>query len=505
MNDDGFPSGSKPKKIGGLSWVWIVSLALLIGVFAFASVPGVTAQGRDAESQTENAQRSRRYMAVIQQVFEIIQRSHVDEVDPEALFEGAMTGMFDSLDDPYSAFLPVSEMRGMNDTTQGTFGGVGLYISQQTGKEHPYVEVASPIEETPGSRAGISAGDLIISIDGEPTDRMNMEEVLSKLRGRPGTDVTLVIRRGERLEFPKTLRREIIEVPTTRHAMIGNDIGYVRLLSFTPRTAARTEEAIAYFKENGYRAMILDLRNNYGGLLNSAIDISSFFLDDGLVVSTRSRIASENRVFNTTRPRLVDPDIPVIVLTNRGSASASEIVAGALKDRHRALLVGETTYGKGSVQQVFPLGEAGFRLTTARYYTPSDISIDGVGIIPDRHVPTPDFSDANVQELNRLLNDQTVAEFVSGNPGANQTQVDAFARRTATEYGLELALIRRLIRNEQHRTTTTPVFDLEFDNQLQDAVNILRNGEFQGLMRAAKTIRALQEELWDSGEEDAAA
>jgi len=502
MNDMDFPAEDKPKKRKmPLSWVWIASLALLSAVFAFASVPGVLAQVRDsgqvAAGQAETgAQSNRRYAAILQQVFDFIQRNHVEEVDSRVIFEGAMTGIFEALGDPYSAFLPESEMRGMNDTTQGTFGGVGLFISQSSrrGEKHPYVEVASPIEGTPGWRAGINPGDLIVAIDGESTGNLTMEEVLNRLRGAPNTDVVLLIRRGERLEFPVTLTRAIIEVPTARHAMIG-DIGYLSLLSFTPMTANRAAEALAYFKANNYRGVILDLRNNYGGLLNAAIDVSSLFLDGGTVVSTRSRIPTENQTFNTRRAPIVAQDIPVIVLINRGSASASEIVAGALKDRRRAILVGETSFGKGSVQQVYPLGSVGFRLTTARYFTPGNAYIDGIGIPPDVSVRFPDFANADVDSLNKLINDNRIPDFVAANQDPTAAQIDAFSRTLQREYGLDAALITRLIRNERNRTTIAPVYDLEYDVQLQEAVNILRGGRFRALLDSARTIQALQDDM----------
>jgi len=502
MNDMDFPSEDKPKKRKiSLSLVWIVSLAVLSAVFAFASVPGVIAQVRDGNQitsgQAENTQTNRRYATILQQVFDFIQRNHVEEVDSRVIFEGAMTGIFEALGDPYSAFLPESEMRGMNDTTQGTFGGVGLFISQSTrrgGDRHPYVEVASPIEGTPGWRAGINPGDLIVEIDGETTSGLTMEEVLSRLRGPPNTDVGLLIRRGERLEFPVTLTRAIIEVPTARHAMIG-DIGYLSLLSFTPMTANRAAEALAYFRTNNYRGVILDLRNNYGGLLNAAIDVSSLFLDGGTVVSTRSRIPAENQTFATRRSAVVGQDIPVIVLINRGSASASEIVAGALKDRGRALLVGETSFGKGSVQQVYPLGNVGFRLTTARYFTPGNAYIDGIGIPPDVPVSFPDFANADVDRLNRLINDNRIPDFVAGNNDPTPAQIDAFSRAIGAEYGLDVALIVRLVRNERNRTTIAPVYDLEYDVQLQEAVNIIRGGNFRALLNSARSIQVLQEEM----------
>ncbi|MDR2144229.1 MAG: S41 family peptidase, partial [Treponema sp.] len=360
---------------------WIISGLLMSLVFITASIPQAEAQGsKDSAQGTGIESRSSRpYISIIQNVFDFIQRNYVDEVNPETLFEGTMSGMFNSLGDPHSAFLPAREMEDLSDTTQGSFGGVGLYISKPLEAKPdgtpPYVEVASPIEDTPGWRAGINPGDLIVEIDGEATDALSMDGVLARLRGVPGTDVRLLIRRGAGLEFPVILTRAIIEVPVIKYAMIG-DTGYIRIISFTPMTADRTKEALLDFNRQNCKNIIIDLRNNPGGLLEAAVSVCELFLDGGVVVSTKSRIENENRVYNVYGKPVVSRDMPLVVLINRGSASASEIVAGALKDRGRAYLIGEKSYGKGSVQKVFPMGNnTGFRLTTARYYTPSGVNI----------------------------------------------------------------------------------------------------------------------------------
>jgi carboxyl-terminal processing protease len=441
---------------------------------------------------------SGQYLSIIRNVFDFIQRHYVDEVKPELLFEGAMTGMFNSLDDPYSSFLPESEMKDLTDTTQGSFGGVGLYISGKGNTPRPdgkpnFLEVAAPIEDTPGWRAGINPGDFIISINGELTDILTSDEAVARLRGKPGTEVRLIIRRGERLEFPVTLVRANIEVPTVKHDMIGN-LGYLKLLTFTPYTIDRCKEAISMFQAVGYRGVILDLRNNYGGRLDSAVEVTNLFIEGGVVVSTKSRIAGENQVFYARAKSAVPSDIPVIVLINRGSASASEIVAGALKDRGRAFLVGEKSYGKGSVQQVYPLDKVGFKITTARYYTPSDVNIDKIGIPPDREVLFPEFTEADAGKLNTIINSNRITEFVEKNPGAGTADIEAFARTLSREFDLDITLLRRLIRNEQNRTTIAPVYDLEYDVQLQEAVKILQEGSFRSLMQTTKNLKTLQEE-----------
>jgi carboxyl-terminal processing protease len=473
-----------------ITWVWIVSTAILCTLFSLVLIPGAAAQG-NPDARTQN------YFNTIQNVFEFILRNYVEEVDAKVLFEGVMSGMFDALEDPYSTFMTESDMQGLSDTTQGSFGGVGLNITKSVGArpdgKPSWVEVVSPIEDTPGWRAGINPGDFITEIDGEATAPLSMDEVLSRLRGTPGESVRLLIRRGERMEFPLTITRAVIEVPTVKYAMIG-DTGYLKLITFTPWTAERARDAISEFRANNYKSLILDLRNNYGGRLDSAIDIANLFLDGGLVVRTRSRIPSENRDFNARRSAVVPANIPIVVLINRGSASASEIVAGALKDRGRAYLVGENTFGKGSVQQVYPLSGAGFKITTARYFTPSDANIDKVGIPPDREIKFPQFTEEDADSMNKLINANRIPQFAEQNPQVTPAQIETFARSLEREFSLDLALLKRLIRNELNRTTIAPVYDLEYDIQLQEALNILRGGNYQNLMQNAKSIKVLQEE-----------
>jgi carboxyl-terminal processing protease len=275
--------------------------------------------------------------------------------------------------------------------------------------------------------------------------------------------------------------------------MIGN-IGYLRLISFSNLTAGRAQEAIADFKKQGYKALILDLRNNYGGLLSSAVRVSELFLKDGTVVSVKSRIPGQNSIYEAGDHPVVPEDMPLVVLINHGSASASEIVAGALKDRGRAYLVGEKSFGKGSVQQVYPLRKSGFKITTARYYTPSDVNIDKVGIPPDREVSFPKFSNEDAEQLNKLLSSHAIPDFVENNPHAAPQQVDDFARTLQAEHNLDFSLLRRLIRDEENRTVIAPVYDLEYDVQLQEAVKIIREGSYYQLIQNTKTLKDLQDE-----------
>jgi carboxyl-terminal processing protease len=333
-----------------------------------------------------------------------------------------------------------------------------------------------------------------MEIDGVSTIELTSDQCVEKLRGVPGTDVKLLIKRGK-LEFPVVLTRAIIEVPVIKHAMIDKDTGYIRIISFTPMTVERTREAILDFDRSGYKNLVIDLRNNPGGLLDAAVGVCSLLLDGGDVVSTKSRIASENHSYTATRKPVVPQDKPVVVLINKGSASASEIVAGALKDRGRAYLIGEKSYGKGSVQKVYQTGnDTGFRLTTARYYTPSGVNIDKIGIPPDREVLFPEFSTSDADKLSELIKANVIPQFVEDNPKATAAQIESFAKELSSKYGLDATLLRRLVRNEQNRTVIAPVFDLEYDVQLQEAVNIIRQGNFKQLMKTTKTLKTLQDE-----------
>ena len=480
-------------------FLWAAVTVFFCAAILAASVPRAVAQGQGqpAAGQTPDAE-SRRYLAYIQSVFDLVKNHFVDEIEAQKLYEGAMNGMMAALDDPYSVFLAEKDMADLNQNViQGNYGGVGLYIrvSETVEGEPSYIEIAAPIEDTPGWRAGLQPGDLIIDIAGESTDKLTMDEVLARLKGPVGESVQITVRRGKFLEFPVSLTRAVIEVPSVKQAMIG-DIGYLKLLTFSSMTADRAREAVDSFKRAGYKALILDLRNNYGGLLNSAIEVSDLFLDSGNVVSVKSRVPGRTRNYNAHSTALVPPDIPIVVLINRGSASASEIVAGALKDRGRAYLIGEKSYGKGSVQEVYPLGRAtGFKLTTARYYTPSDVNIDKVGIPPDREVLFPTLSAAESEKYGALIKSRVIPKYIADHPDAAKPEITAFSRQIQAEYGLSPLFVDGLIRDEINRTVITPVYDLDFDIQLQEAVKVLREENFPLLIRNTKTLKLLQDEV----------
>lgn len=435
-------------------------------------------------------------------VYNYLQQYYVEDVDEKTLYEGALRGMMESLQDPYTVYLDVQDMRGLTDTTSGNFYGVGLSISKMnksTPDKPAYVDVVSPIEDTPGFKAGIQAGDKIIEIDGNPTPEMSMEDVLSRLRGPKGTPVEVTILRGKTVTFKRTLIRDLIQVPVVNSAMIGN-IGYIKLIQFTPDTAPDMEKAIKSFEEKGgYKGLVIDLRGNPGGLLDSAVACADKFIDSGVVVSTKSRIATENKSFSASKNNtIVKKGIPIVVLINKGSASASEILSGALKDYHIAYLVGERTYGKGSVQQVVPLREPdktldGIKLTVARYYSPSDCNIDKIGIPPDREIKFTEYTDEQTKSFIQMTDDEVIVKYVDAHPNMTEDDIAKYAATLQKQYNLDLKLLRRLVRLEVNKTKKPLVYDLDYDVQLNEAIKIIKEENFSSLVRSTLTLKELQE------------
>ena len=489
----------KSEKKFALSRPFFTVLCPLIFALCIIYVPSGFAQAVQSSAAAKDA-RNRQYLELLNSVYTFALDNYVVEIDSRVLYEGALKGMMDAFGDPYTVYLDMPQMRELNDTTAGSFGGVGLHITkpiESTVEKPAYVEVVSPMEDTPGWKAGIQAGDLIISIDGTSTADISMNEVLKILRGEKGSTVNLVIRRGKTSEFPVSLVRALIEVPTVKYGMITDKkqkTGYLKIIEFTPKTAERVQNALDSFKEAGFTSLIIDLRNNPGGLITSAADVADKFIDKGVIVSTKSRLMFENSVYRASEKATVMPkDIPIIVLINRGSASASEIVAGALKDYHLAYLVGEKTYGKGSVQQVVPLPNSdGIKLTMARYYTPSDSNIDKVGIPPDTQVLFPALTEEEEKIFASLVTDGVISKYVEAHPHMSDNDIVLYAQRLADTYKLEERVLRRLVKMEVNRTKPADLYDLDYDVQLKAALKMFNNSDFGSLVKSAKTLKELQ-------------
>ena len=317
------------------------------------------------------------------EVLNKINNQYVDEVDQSAIMDSAINGVLQSLD-PYSAYMSPELYKNMTTETKGEFGGLGIEVGMEAG----VVKVISPIDNSPAYRKGVKAGDYIVKINNIQVQGKSLSEAVDLMRGPVGSDIEITVRRrGEKKALTFVITREIIEVASVRTEIKDKNIGYIRLTSFNENSSNQIKQEIKKFKKNEkIDHFILDLRNNPGGLLSQAIKISDFFLKNGEIVSTKSRRDSENRKWFAKPGDILDGKT-FIVLINYGSASASEIVAGSLKDHKRAILIGETSYGKGSVQSIIPLNNNGaIRLTVSKYYLPSGVSISDVGVVPDFEV-----------------------------------------------------------------------------------------------------------------------
>ena len=361
------------KKKINLKYILIIITVILLNIFNIA--------------YSKNIDKLYEKIDLLGEVLEKVQDEYVDEIDQAEVMDFAINGILQSLD-PYSAYMNPKIFEEMQTETSGEFGGLGIEVSMEGG----VVKVISPIDDTPASRVGVKAGDYIVKINGEQVQGKTLMEAVNLMRGPVGSPIEITIRRkGLKKAKIFTIIREIIEIKSVISKLIDNEIGYLRLRAFNENSSNQLKGEISKLEKNnklvGY---ILDLRNNPGGLLSQAVRISDFFLDDGEIVSTRGRKSRENRKFFAKKGDRIKGK-PLIVLINNGSASASEIVAGALQDQKRAVLLGEATYGKGSVQSIIPLRNKGaIRLTISKYYLPSGKSISEVGVTPDIRVEEDD-------------------------------------------------------------------------------------------------------------------
>jgi len=349
---------------------------------------GCSARGGTAATADAGSSDTQPNLALINDVMQKVEKSYVHPVDSDQLTTNALKGMLTRLD-PHSDYMDAQEYRELSADTEGRFGGLGIEITSQDGLP----KVIAPIDGTPAARAGIEPGDLITRIDGRPTDGMGLTQVVEILRGKPGSRVTITIARNGRAPFDVSITRNVIDIVSVKSSLEPDAIGYVRITTFTSRTQAQLTDAVARLKRQAgghLNGFVLDLRDDPGGLLNAAVDVGGDFLDGGTVVTTRGRESDDDHAYTAPAHGDVIAGAPMVVLVNGASASASEIVAGALQDRHRATVMGTPSFGKGSVQTIMPIGDGAVRLTTALYYTPAGRSIQDHGIDPDVVVGVPE-------------------------------------------------------------------------------------------------------------------
>ncbi len=375
------------------------SLVMTLILLAFASVAvGQENPDEAAQAGTESgqAQLTLDDLRNFTDVFSQIRRNYIEELDDRTLLNAAINGMMSELD-PHSSYLPADEYKQLDDTARGRYSGVGIDVGIQGQK----IIVRKVITSSPADKSGLNPGDIITAIDGKPVKGRILQDAIDEIQGEPGSSVTLTVLSGDQGNKKRKVKlvREYVDIPTMTFELLDQQYGYFKILFFHKNSATELEESLQSIKQDGIvlRGLIIDLRNNPGGVLQPAVEMADGFLNEGLIVSTRGRNAAMQLEFKA-KPGEWLPGVPLIVLVDRGSASASEVLAGALQDHGRTLIVGERTFGKGSVQSVLPLRNgAGIKLTTALYYTPSGRSIQAEGILPDLIVEQTESTDAHHQ------------------------------------------------------------------------------------------------------------
>ena len=411
-----------------------ISLAFVVAPVLAQETPAPAPASAPAQSAT--APLPLNELRTFVEVMERIRTAYVEPVDDATLLENAIRGMLDGLD-PHSAYLEPEAFRGLQDTTSGQFGGLGIEIGQEAG----FIKVISPIDDTPAARAGIEAGDLIVKIDDQPVKGISIMDAVEKMRGEPGTTVTLTVIRDDGRPFEVELERAVVKVASVRTEQLDSGYAYMRLTQFQVNTGDEVRRELEKLNADGkINGLVLDLRNNPGGVLQAAVEVADSFLDSGLIVYTQGRLSNSELRFSATSS---DPSqgVPMVVLINGGSASASEIVAGALQDHGRAVIMGTDTFGKGSVQTVLPLNnDRALKLTTALYYTPDGRSIQAQGIEPDIRVEQAKLTR---EEVERGFREADLAGHLSNETGVERPTVrgeDKPERPQDADYQLNQAL-----------------------------------------------------------------
>lgn len=442
------------------------------------------------------------YSALLQKVHNTLMENYVDDekLTEKNLYYGAIKGMLESVEDPFTLFMDEELTETLNTDISGKFGGLGIYIGLN---DDGWLSVISPIEDTPAEKIGMLPGDVIAEIEGESTEGMTTDQAVAILRGRPGSKVNITVyREGESEPIHFTITRAEIKIQSVKYKMlidtyatstntnsegeatdIQSDVGYIRVTTFGDDTPSDLKNAINELRHNGMKKLIIDLRNNPGGKLDKAIEIVDMFLDEGKIVYTRGRNPQMNQDYYASKRIEVSKDIPLAVLINGASASASEIFSGAIQDSRRGVLIGQTTFGKFSVQNVVPLDDKGsvsFKITTAHYYTPNGRSLHKKGIVPDVTVDSEKLSRSDFQAIRVLRDGEYIKEYIEKHPKGEE-DARAFANLLslleAKNINVREELLRRLVYNERRKDNYKEIVDMKYDTQLKYAIDMLTAAE----------------------------
>lgn len=449
--------------------IWMASLLALAGFFYL--VPPASSFKNQGESDY--------YERLLKTTLQYLDDYYVDSenTDLQKLYYGAIQGMFKATGDPYTVLLEPDVLKSLMESIQGEFEGIGAYVGIKDNR----VMVISPIEGTPAYRAGVKAGDVIMKIGDKDTENMKLEEAVSLLRGPANTRVLVEIYRKGMPDYLKiTIERKKIEVPSVRSSVLKDGTGYLKITNFAENTPEETRKALDDFKKKQVSRMVIDLRYDPGGSLDSVIEIADLFLEKGLIVYTVGKKPEDTKKFYSSNETYISPKLPMAVLINKGSASASEILAGALKDRKRAVILGEKSYGKGTVQNVFKLLDKdqmlGLKITIAKFYTPGGYVIEKNGIEPDIKVDMPKMTPEEEFAAQKLIESKEIQKFVARNPKEIPARELELFKKSLEEKGIKLKdlFIKKLIREEQAYGNGPEMVDLEYDTQLKKALEVLK-------------------------------
>ncbi len=455
-----------------------IIVSLFASVLFAGCVQAQPAPSYDNDNDEAPSRSTLEMLSLFGDVFDKIREEYVEAPEDEELIEAAINGMLTSLD-PHSSFLNAEDFAEMNVETKGQFGGLGIEVSMKNG----LVYVVSPIDDTPAYRAGIEAGDYISHIDDESVIGMTLRDAVKLMRGKPKTPITLtILRESEDEPFDVTFKRDIIKIQSVKSDTYGDDVIYVRVSRFSENTGLDVKNAIkdrrAELEDGAIKGVVLDLRNNPGGLLTQAIEVSDLFLEQGEVVSTRGRNPESTKRFDATRGDILD-DLPIVVLINGGSASASEIVAGALQDHRRAVVVGEQSFGKASVQTIMPVDfDSAIRITTARYYTPSGRSIQAEGIVPDVEIRN---AEVTLKKERKRIKEADLKGQIGKNDEERKERVDGHKKR-----GQKELTAKEIVDGKTEKTL------VEEDYQLAHALDMLRGLYIFNNRHAAPKLEAVK-------------
>jgi carboxyl-terminal processing protease len=449
-------------------------MSLLIGVtVSFSSL--YFANRLSSDNDDANAYR---YARIFEKTYNIIRDYYVDsnKAKTKKLYFGAIEGLLKSLGDEHTSFLSPKIWKELHESLSGEFEGLGIVI----GLRDNYLTVISPIEGSPAFKKGIMAGDVIYKIEGKSTKGITLDEAVTKLRGRKGTPVTVtIVRKTEPKPFKVTITRDVIHVDSVKYTMINSEIGYARIIQFQKNVDVDLRNAIKKLYKRGMKKLILDVRNNPGGYLSKAVNVVDLFLSKGKIVSSKGRVSSSNEEYYAHSFNTISRDTPLIVLVNGASASASEILAGAIQDTRRGVILGEKSYGKASVQNVVQLSSGdeafGLKITTALYYTPANRLIHKKGIKPDIVVKLPEIEMKEILARRIILDKKLIEKFLRRFRVPSELQIRAFHKSLAKRnLPVTLRLLRKMIYDIRHKNAIPPIFDLSWDIQLTEAIKTFR-------------------------------